>query len=389
MPKFWTKFTQTDFFEGLKDFDAFDNPLSLTLPKISEEISKKIDSLDDKFDLFFKCLTNVYSVTGEPLTPDSFMGRVQARRNRTIEDFFDIPEAIVELIEDLRERNDAIDLALLDKLKSPKEFFAGLRKSLPKAVQTVRGLGHHNIELALFDETNLGDFNTIQFPFLLRKYIRAFFGDRKLAFSSKKQDGGRTNALEFVQSESSFFDIQGAELKFPGLSAGVVSTVKGGEGAFPSGINVRFNSASEDVSSTMMVKHILRIFLEAFFDNKYRVPAVQNSTAAIQIENTANNNQLLYPTQADDEKYSDHYSFIKRTSRGVESLVTNAVGGAIRGGTQFSLNNETAAAAVETAAGVIAKKQIEHIMTCYMGVKHYHAAPNDFKKFTGKDLPQQ
>jgi hypothetical protein len=46
------------------------------------------------------------------------------------------------------------------------------------------------------------------------------------------------------------------------------------------------------------------------------------------------------------------------------------VGKAIRGGSLFGTNNETVAATLETAAGVFAKKLVEHEGFCYFQVMH-------------------
>jgi hypothetical protein len=45
--------------------------------------------------------------------------------------------------------------------------------------------------------------------------------------------------------------------------------------------------------------------------------------------------------------------------------VTSAVGKAARGAGVFGTNNETLAATLETAGGVIAKKLAEHHLFCY------------------------
>jgi hypothetical protein len=51
-----------------------------------------------------------------------------------------------------------------------------------------------------------------------------------------------------------------------------------------------------------------------------------------------------------------------------EAAVTSAVGKAVRGAGVFGTNNETLAAAVETAGGVLAKKLAEHEAFCYFRV---------------------
>ena len=51
-----------------------------------------------------------------------------------------------------------------------------------------------------------------------------------------------------------------------------------------------------------------------------------------------------------------------------EAAVTSLVGKAVRGGGVFSPQNETLAATLETAAGVMAKKLVEHEGFCYYQV---------------------
>jgi hypothetical protein len=51
-----------------------------------------------------------------------------------------------------------------------------------------------------------------------------------------------------------------------------------------------------------------------------------------------------------------------------EAAVTSLVGRAVRGGSVFGTQNETLAASLETAAGVIAKKLVEHEGFCYFQV---------------------
>ena len=51
-----------------------------------------------------------------------------------------------------------------------------------------------------------------------------------------------------------------------------------------------------------------------------------------------------------------------------EAAVASLVGKAVRGGSVFSTQNETRAATLETAAGVIAKKLVEHEGFCYYQV---------------------
>jgi hypothetical protein len=51
-----------------------------------------------------------------------------------------------------------------------------------------------------------------------------------------------------------------------------------------------------------------------------------------------------------------------------EAAVTSLVGKTVRGGSVFGTQNETLAATLETAAGVMVKKLVEHEGFCYFQV---------------------
>jgi len=59
---------------------------------------------------------------------------------------------------------------------------------------------------------------------------------------------------------------------------------------------------------------------------------------------------------------------VTRDALRAEAAVTSLVGKAVRGGSVFSAQNETLAATLETAAGVMAKKLVEHEGFCYFQV---------------------
>ena len=111
----------------------------------------------------------------------------------------------------------------------------------------------------------------------------------------------------------------------------------------------------------------MRIFLEAFFDAAYRVPAVHDATA---LRVRPNSQEPPYP-----EFDADHPTIplealarVTREALRAEAAVTSLVGKAVRGGSVFGSQNETLAATLETAAGVMAKKLVEHEGFCYFQV---------------------
>jgi hypothetical protein len=116
---------------------------------------------------------------------------------------------------------------------------------------------------------------------------------------------------------------------------------------------------SERISSDFV-----RIFLEALFDSAFRTPAKPKATA-VQVE--WGPSLPPYPIIDGDKPPIPLESFerVSRDSLRAEAAVMSALGRAIRGASTFGTNNETLASAVETAAGVIAKKLVEHEAFCY------------------------
>jgi len=106
------------------------------------------------------------------------------------------------------------------------------------------------------------------------------------------------------------------------------------------------------------------VFLEAFFDAAFREPAVEGATA-LRIQWTTVGRP--YPSvDADHPPIPlDAFARVTRDALRAEAAVTSEVGKAVRGGSIFSTQNETLAAGLETAAGVIAKKLVEHGGFCY------------------------
>ena len=110
-----------------------------------------------------------------------------------------------------------------------------------------------------------------------------------------------------------------------------------------------------------------RIFLEAFFDTAFRVPAVHGATA-LQVG--------PIPQESPYPEFDAHHPAIPlkalarvtRDALRAEAAVTSLVGKSVRGGSVFSAQNETVAATLETAAGVMAKKLVEHEGFCYFQV---------------------
>ena len=129
--------------------------------------------------------------------------------------------------------------------------------------------------------------------------------------------------------------------------------------------SVRISATTVD--SQRVSADLTRIFLEAFFDAAYRVPAVHGATA---LRVGPNAQESPYPEfDANHPTISlEALARVTRDALRAEAAVTSLVGKAVRGGSVFGTQNETLAASLETAAGVIAKKLVEHEGFCYYQV---------------------
>jgi hypothetical protein len=187
-----------------------------------------------------------------------------------------------------------------------------------------------------------------RFERLLVAYNRAYFGEIKFSAS-----GGKSGAKGVVKTTSAgFVDRNGNAFAFPGLSVEV---------SLGPDKTVHLQPGSPD--SKRISSDLVRIFLEALFDAAYRTPAERSATA-LQVDWKADS---PYPMFEGERMPIALASFekVSRDSLRTEAAVISAVGRQIRGGGMFGIGNETLAAGIETAAGVIAKKVVEHETFCY------------------------
>jgi hypothetical protein len=143
---------------------------------------------------------------------------------------------------------------------------------------------------------------------------------------------------------------------FPGISAEIDIGLAN---------SVRISATAVD--SQRISADLTRIFLEAFFDAAFRVPAIHGATA---LRVGPDSLESPYP-EFDANRPMISLEALARVTRDAlraEAAVTSLVGKAVRGGSVFSTQNETLAATLETAAGVIAKKLVEHEGFCYFQV---------------------
>jgi hypothetical protein len=188
----------------------------------------------------------------------------------------------------------------------------------------------------------------------LLTYNKAYFGD--LSFTAKPASGGAGLRGIVKVTSKGFIDRSGNALLFPGISAELeVSPAN----------SVRISATTVD--SQRVSADLTRIFLEAFFDEAFRVPAVHGATA---LRVGPNSQYPPYPEfDVDHPPISlEALARVTRDALRAEAAVTSFVGKAVRGGSIFSAQNETLAATLETAAGVITKKLVEHEGFCYFQV---------------------
>ena len=187
-----------------------------------------------------------------------------------------------------------------------------------------------------------------QFERLLVAYNRAYFGEIKFSASAGK--GGAKGVVK--TTSAGFVDRNGNAFAFPGLSVEV---------SLGSDKTVHLQPGIPD--SKRISSDLVRIFLEALFDAAYRTPAERSATA-LQVDWKTDSPYPMF----DGERLPIAMASFEKVSRDslrAEAAVISAVGRAIRGGGMFGINNEALAAGIETAAGVIAKKVVEHETFCY------------------------
>jgi hypothetical protein len=167
-----------------------------------------------------------------------------------------------------------------------------------------------------FDEDALAE-DESRFAQLLLAYNKAYFGDIRYTAESGAGSNQGLRATARVTSDG-FVDRNGNVWRFPGL----------------------------------------------FFDAAFREPAVGGATA---LQVRWRDSIRPYPAfDADHPPISlDAFARVTRDALRAEAAVTSEVGKAVRGGSIFSTQNETLAASLEAAAGVIAKKLVEHGGFCY------------------------
>jgi hypothetical protein len=226
------------------------------------------------------------------------------------------------------------------------------RIDLGKLKQVIEAAGQWDGHLGL-DEDQL-DQDSSRFARTLLAYNKAYFGD--LSFTARPAvSGGGLLGVVKVTSKG-FVDRNGNALLFPGITVELEASPAN---------SVRISATTVD--SQRVSADLTRIFLEAFFDTAFRVPAIHGATA---LRVGSNSQESPYP-EFDASHPLIPLEALARVTRDAlraEAAVTSLVGKAVRGGSVFGTQNETLAATLETAAGVMAKKLTEHEGFCYYQV---------------------
>lgn len=279
------------------------------------------------------------SVSSDPLSLQSLEGQATSVRPLTV---------VIEKIL-LRHHDKGTSLAILAHVLDDMANDANARIDVDKLKQVVEVARQWHGHLDL-DEDQLGQ-DSSRFARMLLAYNKAYFGD--LSFTAGSDDPGAGLRRVVKVTSKGFVDRSGNALLFPGISAEL--------DVGPSN-SVRMSAITVD--SQRVSADLMRIFLEAFFDAAFRVPAVHGATA---LRRGSDSRELSYPEfDANRPMISlEALSRVTRDALRAEAAVTSRVGKAVRGGSVFSTQNETLAATLETAAGVIAKKLVEHEGFCY------------------------
>jgi hypothetical protein len=293
-------------------------------------------------DEFLACTTRAYDERGAPSA------------DRSVPDDDDRSPGPVRAIHTLLTRVKKGRPAEADSLQVLEDTLADWartsyrRLDLHKLRKVVDVIKQWHIHFA-FDEDALAEDET-RFAQLLLAYNKAYFGD--IRYAPVPPAGSGVRAVARVTSEG-FVDRNGNVWRFPGLSADLAKQA-----------GQPIAAELGRVDSQRITADLTRVFLEAFFDAAFREPAVDQATALQVRWKTAAH---AYPAfDADHPPIPlEAFARVTRDALRAEAAVTSEVGKAVRGGSVFSAQNETLAAGLETAAGVIAKKLVEHGGFCY------------------------
>ena len=310
--------------------------------------------LADRQELATKFLACTRQAHDEPLSERSDAASPEPLSLQTPEGQATSVRPLTAVIDTIHQRHPdkGASLSILANVLDDVANDATARIDLDKLTQVIEAAGRWHGHLGL-DEDQLEQ-DSSRFAWLLLTYNKAYFGD--LSFTARSDYAGAGLRGIVKVTSKGFVDRSGNALLFPGISVEV--------GVSPAN-SVRISATTVD--SLRVSADLTRIFLEAFFDAAYRVPAVHGATA---LRVSPNAPELSYP-EFDANHPTIPLEALARVTRDAlraEAAVTSLVGKAVRGGSVFGTQNETLAASLETAAGVIAKKLVEHEGFCYFQV---------------------
>ena len=311
--------------------------------------------LDDKKELVTKFLACARQAHDEPVGERrEGSPSLESRSLQTQEGHAMSVRPLTSLIDRIRWRHQGKDTSLsiladvLDDMANEANTLIDVGK-LKQVVEVARQWhGHFSL-----DEDQLEQ-DASRFARMLLAYDKAYFGD--LSFTARSDYAGTGLRGVVKVTSKGFVDRSGNALLFPGISPEIEANPAN---------SVRTSAATVD--SQRVSADLTRIFLEAFFDAAFRVPAVHGATA---LRVGPNSQASAYPEfDANHPMISlEALARVTRDALRAEAAVTSRVGKAVRGGSVFGAQNETVAATLETAAGVIAKKLVEHEGFCYYQV---------------------
>jgi hypothetical protein len=324
--------------------------------------------LADKEELAERFLACTRQAHDEPLSerrnvgisPDALSFQAQEGHEMSV-------RPLVAVIETVRSRpaDRGTSLSVLANVLGGLSTEANARIDLGKLTEVIEVVRQWQGYLGL-DEDQLEQ-DASRFARMLSAYNTAYFGDLRFAAEPAASGDGLRGVVKVASN--GFVDRSGNALLFPGISAGLEVNPAD---------SVRISATTVD--SQRVSADLMRIFLEAFFDAAYRVPAVHGATA---LRVGSNPLESPYP-EFDANRPMISLEALARVTRDAlraEAAVTALVGKAVRGGSVFGTQNETVAATLETAAGVIAKKLAEHEGFCYYQViegaltQHFLSSP--------------
>jgi hypothetical protein len=278
---------------------------------------------------------------------ESLSPQIQEAHTMSVRPLEEVIDTILQ-----RHQDKGASLSILADVLDDVANDATARIDLDKLTRVLETAGRWNGYFGL-DEDQLKQ-DSSRFARLLLAYNKAYFGD--LSFTARSDfTGDGIRGIAKVTSKG-FVDRSGNAWLFPGISA---------ELDVSPAYSVRITASTVD--SQRVSADLTRVFLEAFFDAAYRVPAVHGATA-LRVRPTSQ--ESPYPEfDANHPLISlEALTRVSRDALRTEAAVTSLVGKTVRGGSVFGTQNETLAASLETAAGVIAKKLVEHEGFCYFQI---------------------